>query len=169
MLQIPWGRWGGGALVVELDDVTLEVTSRNDSDWEEGPALFRAQAAKQAQLAAAELAKLGSRVAAEGHKQQEKASSSSSSKGSTRWSIVDYITSYLLNRLQLTVTNVHLCFKVSPSIKYSRRQHMYPFQSTSGPALRTAFNDLVKRNNSCSFCKSDIVKLLSCHGIVAFW
>ena len=114
IMQIPWGRWGGGALVVELEDVTLEVTSRDDTDWEEGPALRRAQAAKQAQLAAAELAKLGSRVAAEGHKQQEQ--SASSSKGGTRWSIVDYITSYLLNRLQLTVTNVHVCFKVGDLI-----------------------------------------------------
>ena len=65
-MQIPWGRWRGGALIVELSDVVLCISSREETDWEEGPALRRAQAAKQAQLAAAELAKLGSRVAASG-------------------------------------------------------------------------------------------------------
>jgi len=67
--RIPWGRWRGGPLVVELSDVVLCISARQESDWEEGPALRRAQAAKQAQLAAAELAKLGNRVAATGSQQ----------------------------------------------------------------------------------------------------
>jgi hypothetical protein len=126
--------------VVELSDVVLCVSPRDESDWEEGPALRRAQAAKQAQLAAAELAKLGSRVAATG-------SGSSSSRGSTAaaqanvaaaaaaaataaaasagggggggsssswgWMIADYVISFLLNRLQVSVKNVHVYFQVS--------------------------------------------------------
>jgi hypothetical protein len=142
-MQIPWGRWRGGALVVELSDVLLTVSSREETDWEEGPALRRAQAAKQAQLAAAELAKLGSRVAATGsssgaagpsqqqHAEQAAAaaaaagvaaaaagsssaasSSSSSSSSSWAWSILDYIMSFLLNRLHIEVKNVHVSFQV---------------------------------------------------------
>ena len=40
-LQIPWGRWGWmtGPLVVELSDVTLEATSRHESEvWFEAGA-----------------------------------------------------------------------------------------------------------------------------------
>jgi hypothetical protein len=135
-LQIPWGRWRGGALVVELSDVLLTVSSREETDWEEGPALRRAQAAKQAQLAAAELAKLGSRVAATGssgaagpasqqqHVEQAAAAAAaagvaaagsggaSSSSSSWAWSILDYIMSFLLNRLHIEVKNVHVSFQV---------------------------------------------------------
>lgn len=133
LLQIPWGRWRGGALVVELSDVVLCISSRAESDWEEGPALRRAQAAKQAQLAAAELAKLGSRVAATGqasHSIQQAdyaaataAGAAAGAAGATTagtglgnswgWAIVDYITSFLLNRLHFEVKNVHAFFEVS--------------------------------------------------------
>lgn len=54
-------------MVVELADVRLCASPREESGWEEGPARQRALAAKQAQLAAAELerlAKAGSQVAA---------------------------------------------------------------------------------------------------------
>jgi hypothetical protein len=132
ILQIPWGRWRGGALVVELSDVLLTVSSREETDWEEGPALRRAQAAKQAQLAAAELAKLGRRVAAtsssgSGQQQQHAeqaaaaaaaagvaaaAGSGGGSSSSWAWSILDYIMSFLLNRLHIEVKNVHVSFQV---------------------------------------------------------
>jgi len=65
------GQVAGGPLIVELSDVVLCVAARQESDWEEGPALRRARAAKQAQLAAAELTKLGNRVAATGSHQQQ--------------------------------------------------------------------------------------------------
>jgi hypothetical protein len=129
--------------VVELSDVLLTVSSREETDWEEGPALRRAQAAKQAQLAAAELAKLGSRVAATGsssraagagsqqqHAEQEAAAAAaagaaatagSSSSSSWAWSILDYIMSFLLNRLHIEVKNVHVSFQVSSSTGQSNR------------------------------------------------
>lgn len=115
-------------MVVELSDVVLCVAPREESDWEEGPALRRAQAAKQAQLAAAELAKLGSRVAATGSSGQGPqqagtaaataaagtAGNSSSSGGGTTWGwmIADYVVSFLLSRLKFAVKNVHVYFQV---------------------------------------------------------
>lgn len=121
-MQIPWGRWRGGPLVVELSDVVLCVAPREESDWEEGPALRRAQAAKQAQLAAAELAKLGSRVAATGSssssggaKPAATAPAAAGAGGGTSWGwvIADYVLSFLLNRLQFAVKNIHVYFQVS--------------------------------------------------------
>lgn len=112
--------------MVELSDVVLCVAPREESDWEEGPALRRAQAAKQAQLAAAELAKLGSRVAATGSTSTSSrgpqtapapaasggGSGSSSSGASWALTIADYVLSFLLNRLQFAVKNVHVYFQV---------------------------------------------------------
>jgi hypothetical protein len=121
-MQIPWGRWRGGPLVVELSDVVLCVAPREESDWEEGPALRRAQAAKQAQLAAAELAKLGSRVAGTGSSADRApqptaaaaaaAAASAGSGTSWAWAIADYVLSFLLNRLQFSVKHVHVYFEV---------------------------------------------------------
>jgi hypothetical protein len=114
-------------LNLQLSDVTLCVTSREDADWEEGPALARAQAAKQAQLAAAELKKLGKRVEAEGRRQQQQgepplpqsaSSTGGDSSGGTvsgsggRWSVVDWLVNFLLRQLQVTITNVHVYFEV---------------------------------------------------------
>jgi hypothetical protein len=124
-LQIPWGRWTGGPLVVRLKDVSLRLASRDETDWEEGPALRRAQAAKQAQLAAAELAKLGDRVArgggggggagaqpaAAGSSAAAAAAAAAAARGG-RWSLLDVVGSFLLNRLQFSVENVHLSFQV---------------------------------------------------------
>ena len=117
-LQIPWGRWRGGPLIVKLRGVRLRLAARDETDWEEGPALRRAQAAKQAQLAAAELAKLGSRVAAGGGGAGGggagggAAAAAAVARGG-RWSLVDVIGSFLLNRLQFSVEDVHLSFEVS--------------------------------------------------------
>lgn len=119
-------------MVVELSDVALCVSPREESDWEEGPALRRLQAAKQAQLAAAELAKLGSRVAATGRgatTQQQADYAAATAAGTAAnttaasaagpavgsswgWAIVDYVASFLLNRLQVTIKNVHVYFEV---------------------------------------------------------
>lgn len=115
-LQIPWGRWRGGPLVVELSDVVLCVSAMQETDWEEGPALRRAQAAKQAALAAAELTKLGNRVAATGAQQAAGSApaggASSSNSSSWGWGIMDYVMRFLLGRLQFAVKNVHLYFEV---------------------------------------------------------
>lgn len=131
--------------MVELSDVLLTVSSREETDWEEGPALRRAQAAKQAQLAAAEFAKLGSRVAATGsssssaagggQQQAEQAAAaaaaagvaatagSSGSSSSWAWSILDYIMSFLLNRLHVEVKNVHVSFQVSCNAVQTHNHH----------------------------------------------
>lgn len=102
---------------MELSDVVLCFTPREESDWEEGPALRRAQAAKQAQLAAAELAKLGSRVAATGSSNgskaaQQAATTAGGSGTGWAWLIADYVLSFLLNRLQVAVKNTHVYFQV---------------------------------------------------------
>lgn len=111
--------------MVELSDVVLCVAPREESDWEEGPALRRAQAAKQAQLAAAELAKLGSRVAATGSSGRASqatatataagAAAAGGSSSSWGWMIADYVLSFLLNKLQFAVKNIHVYFQVGPT------------------------------------------------------
>lgn len=100
--QIPWGRWmvSGAPLVIELNDVSLEATPRNDQDWEEGPALARELATKQAELAAAEIAKLSRR------------------SGWGRWTIIESLATYLLNNLQLSINNVHLKFRSPPTASH---------------------------------------------------
>eukprot|EP00798_Chlamydomonas_sp_ICE-L_P001433 gene1433-32806_t len=118
-LQIPWGRWVTGNLIIELSDVTLCTTSREDDEWEEGPALERDQAAKQAELAAAELAKLSRRMAqhkaAKGRRGSLDTAYGAGGQSGSIWSpfryMVQQLTSFLLNRLLLTVSNVHVMFK----------------------------------------------------------
>lgn len=100
-IQIPWGRWRSGPLKIELSGVTLRATARDETDWEEGPASRRAQAAKQAELASAELEKLSKRVAQAGQHANK-----------SRWSVAEYISTYLLNSLQLSIHDVHIYFKV---------------------------------------------------------
>ena len=91
--------------------------------WEESAALHRDHAAKQAELAAAELAKLSSRMSqqrgtpgGEGGAHATASSSAPSSSGGGFWGglryLTDLLTSFLLNRLQLSVKNVHVYFKV---------------------------------------------------------
>ena len=93
--------------------------------WEETAALHRDHAAKQAELAAAELSKLSSRMAnqkdlngstASSTHTDPSAPSSSSASGGSPWGlkyIMDLLTSFLLNRLHLSINNVHIYFKVS--------------------------------------------------------
>ncbi|GFR45602.1 hypothetical protein Agub_g6999, partial [Astrephomene gubernaculifera] len=89
-IKIPWGNWLTGALVVELSDVLLCATEREDSEWEESAALRREYAAKQADLAAAELAKLSRRMVVQqnrqghGHHPHPHHNSSSSTTGASQ-------------------------------------------------------------------------------------
>ena len=57
-LQVPWRALRSRPVVIELADVQVCAAPREEADWEEGPARRRALAAKQAQLAAAELERL---------------------------------------------------------------------------------------------------------------
>ena len=58
VLQVPWRALRSRPVVIELADVQVCAAPREEADWEEGPARRRALAAKQAQLAAAELERL---------------------------------------------------------------------------------------------------------------
>ena len=86
---------------MELTQVWLLATPRDESDWEEGPAGRRAEAAKEARLAAAEMGR---------------ASKTPGSGGETPrglgWSFLSHLGAILLNRLQLKVNDVHICFQV---------------------------------------------------------
>src|SRR4051794_18511647 len=79
-------------LTIELSDIELQATPRDNNDWGEGPALARELLAKQAELAAAELAKLSKR------------------SGWGRWSVIEYLVTYLINNLQFSMTNLHVQF-----------------------------------------------------------
>ncbi len=82
--------------------------------WEEEAALHRDHAAKQAELAAAELSKLSSRMAQQQQQQQQGGKGAAAAAGGSAWGlryIVELLTSFLLNRLQLSVSNVHVFLK----------------------------------------------------------
>ncbi len=55
---MPWRALRSRPVIVEMADVRLTASPRGEAAWEEGPARRRALAAKQAQLAAAELERL---------------------------------------------------------------------------------------------------------------
>lgn len=79
-------------LTIELSDIELHVTPRAEQDWSEGPAQTRDRIAKQAELAAAEIAKLSKR------------------SGWGRWSVIERLVTYLINNLRLSITGLHMQF-----------------------------------------------------------
>ena len=89
-------------MVVELAGLWLLASPRDESDWEEGPAGARAQAAKQARLAAAEMEGV-TRGLANGPPEKE--------KGGFGWSFLMNLGVILLNRLQFKLTDVHISFR----------------------------------------------------------
>jgi hypothetical protein len=111
-VQVPWAtlRSLRSPVVVELDDVHLTVVLRRDEELEEGPAGERAWLAKQAELAAAELAALA--AASDGGGGDAAAATTAGRQGGVLESLMRHVVSTLVNRLQLTVTNVHITFEV---------------------------------------------------------
>jgi len=101
--QVPWQALRS-PVVIELSDVQLRVALRTTDDLEGLPAGDRAWAAKQAQLAAAELQALAGGGPAP-------APDAAASRG-VLWSLLQHLFTTLLNRLQLTVRNVHISFEV---------------------------------------------------------
>jgi len=87
--------------VVELTGVWLLATPRDESDWEEGPAGRRAEAAKEARLAAAEAGRVAKPPGAGGEAPR-----------GLGWSFVSHLGAILLNRLQFKVKDVHICYQV---------------------------------------------------------
>lgn len=107
--QVPW-RALRSPVVVELTDVHLRVALRRDADFEEGPAGERAWAAKQAELAAAELAALAAASAGGGD------AAAGVRQGGVLWGFMQHVVTMLVNRLQLTVRNVHIEFEVGAAL-----------------------------------------------------
>jgi hypothetical protein len=101
--QVPW-RALRSPVVVDLADVHLYVALRRDEELEEGPAGERAWLAKLAELAAAELAALAAAGAS--------GSEAAGRQGGVLWSFMQHVVTMLVNRLQLTVSNVHIEFEV---------------------------------------------------------
>lgn len=93
-------------MVVELQGVWLLATPRDEADWEEGPARKRAKAARDSEIAAAEVGKLSRGPADKEH------------KAGFGWSFLSHLGVVLLNRLQFSVKDVHFSFRESSAVKY---------------------------------------------------
>lgn len=92
---------------MEMSDVWLCASPRQEEEWEESLAGQRAQASKQAELAARDLMRL-SRPGSKGV-----AGAANLPEGSSSgWPFLSHLSAMLLNRLQMTITNVHVCFQV---------------------------------------------------------
>lgn len=106
---MPW-RALRSPVLVELEEVHLCVVLRREEELTEGPAAERAWLAKQAELAAAELAAL---AAASGADSASAGGSSGVGRaGGVLVSFVQHVLAMLVNRLQLSVSNVHVEFEV---------------------------------------------------------
>lgn len=104
-MQVPWRNLGARPVVVELSDVYLEVRERPESHWEEDAATLRRIAAKRATLASKELEQLSKPLLTRQQDGQE-------GRGSSWW-LASRLGQLLLNRLNLSVKNVHFRFQVS--------------------------------------------------------
>jgi hypothetical protein len=119
--RVPWRapRAGRAAVSIELCGVEVVACPRPEADWEEGAAGVRALAAKRAALAAAEAERL-SAVLAEGGVPQPDASSSAASSSAPPpargglASLAAGLVARLVDRLELTVRDVHVRFEGLP-------------------------------------------------------
>ena len=106
-LQVPWRALQSQPVLMEMSDVWLSASPRQEEEWEEASAGQRAQASKQAELAARDLMRL-SRPGSKGV-----AGAANLPEGSSSgWPFLSHLSAMLLNRLQMTITNVHVCFQV---------------------------------------------------------
>lgn len=106
-LQVPWRALQSQPVLMEMSDVWLSASPRQEEEWEEASAGQRAQASKQAELAARDLMRL-SRPGIKGA-----AGAANLPEGSSSgWPFLSHLSAMLLNRLQMTITNVHVCFQV---------------------------------------------------------
>lgn len=112
---MPWHALRSAPVVIELEEVHLCLGLLDGADLEPGPAGERAWAAKQAQLALAEL-----QAAQEGGSNGGSSSGSSGNGGGDAgegrkgmlWSFLQHLVTMLVNRLQLRVRNVHVSLQV---------------------------------------------------------
>ena len=121
---MPWHALRSAPVVIELSEVHLCLSLLDDEDLQPRPAGERAWAAKQAELAVAELQELSAAAAANGSGSgsssgQAAADGVSGSKGEERrgmlWSFLQHLVTMLVNKLQLRVSNVHISLQVRPA------------------------------------------------------
>ena len=109
---MPWRALQSQPVLMEMSDVWLCASPRQEEEWEETSAGQRAQASKQAELAARDLMRL-SRPGSKGV-----AGAANPPEGSSSgWPFLSHLSAMLLNRLQMKVTNVHICFQVCSCCK----------------------------------------------------
>eukprot|EP00803_Ostreobium_quekettii_P009394 evm.model.scf_204.13 EVM.evm.TU.scf_204.13 scf_204:99162-102872(-) len=135
-LQVPWRALRSSPIVVELSDVTLSCTPWDEHEWSGEASIKRARAAKQAQVAAAELEKLSTKVAAD----------RGGDGRNFRWILMTSLWSLLLRRLQLSVSNVHIFFQGEEIVKVLSFSALFVYWIPTAPkdpmaAMQTEFKD----------------------------
>ncbi|PSC70464.1 Methionine gamma-lyase isoform A [Micractinium conductrix] len=163
--QVPW-RALRSPVVVELSDVHLRIALRRDEELSEGAAAERAWLTKQAELAAAELAAL---AAAQG-------GGGGSDAGGTRaggvlWSFVQHVLSMLLNRLQLSVSKVHIEFEDAESgtvlgVQLSRLHTCRPSDAEHASLLLS--DDAGLRVHGSAAARGSIQKQFAVEGLAVY-
>ncbi len=104
-VQLPWSPIRSRSLVIKLHDVVLHVGPRDLPDWEATAASQRSDASKQAQLAAWDLHRLSGRLTANKPGSQQDARRQGQS-------LASHLANTLLDRLQLSVDGITVCFEV---------------------------------------------------------
>ncbi|GLT57665.1 hypothetical protein SLA2020_306220 [Shorea laevis] len=94
IVKVPWNLIGREPILIALEDVFFFVSPRDDDDWSKEAVESRELAGKKAKLAAAELAKLSRRV--------------SCNKGG--WSFFPYVTTKVLENIQVSIKNFHVVY-----------------------------------------------------------
>lgn len=103
--HVPWKALRA-PVIVELSDISISITPLTEEELQQKPAQERAWAAKRACLAAAELQALA------GVDPTAASSGEDVKQGGMLWSLLQHVIGMLVNRLQLTVNNVHIMYKV---------------------------------------------------------
>ncbi|KAG0496668.1 hypothetical protein HPP92_001359 [Vanilla planifolia] len=93
-IRIPWKRFGREPIVVVIEDVFICACDRRDDEWRSDLVKGRELAGKMAKLNAIELAKFSRRV--------------SDNQGGQ--SLMSYITTKIIDSIQISMRNVHIVF-----------------------------------------------------------
>eukprot|EP00887_Chlorella_sp_A99_P007395 scaffold2.g7395.t1 len=164
--QVPWQALRS-PVVIDLADVHLQVCLRDEHDLHEGPAGERAWAAKQAELAAAELQAL----AGGGGGAAAPAAGAQEGRG-ILWSFVQHLINLLVNRLQLTVRNVHVAFQdpetgTSFGLKLAMLHTCLPGEASHASLLLS--EDAGVLAHSSAAARGSIQKQLAVQGLAVYW
>ncbi len=138
LLQVPWTALRA-PVVVELSDVHLCIALRRDEEMTEGPAAERSWLAKQAEIAAAELGALAAASSGDG-------AGGGGRPAGVLWSFVQHVLAMLVNRLQLSVSSVHIEFEVGATAAKCQLQPAFGASWAGAPAAKSL--DLLGRGVS---------------------